>query len=114
MTDEETEAAVVKNLRWREGWDEILKRHPALVEELAKLQHEQWSAWQQYLHSRCIKQHIFFEPNGNLIIPKVDVERWAKQMDTPYADLPETEKAGYRWTVERFLPGIFYALGVKP
>jgi hypothetical protein len=76
-----------------------------LTEALAALEHERWSHWQRYLHSQC--QPV---SNGSLVIPAELVERWAKQMATPYAQLSEEEKDSDREQVARYLPVIAAAL----
>ena len=48
--------------------------------------HSTWSNWMKYLFSKCKKI------NGDMIIPKDLVERWKRQMNTPYKELPEKEK----------------------
>jgi hypothetical protein len=70
-----------------------------LVETLAAVEHERWSHWQRYVHSKCERL-----PDGSLRIPVEFVDRWERQMDTAYADLTETEKESDREQVRRYLP----------
>ena len=72
----------------------------ALVEALADIEHQRWADWQKYLHSLCFKLE---EYRGALIIPADLVERWERQIATPYADLSESEKQSDRDQVERYL-----------
>lgn len=56
-------------------------------EELAAYAHEAWSGWMRYLFS--LSTH---NADGTVTIPKELVERWTRQMETTYKDLPENEK----------------------
>ena len=58
-----------------------------LVEQLAAVEHERWSHWQRYVHSKCVSQ-----PDGSLLLPADLVARWEKQIDTKYAELDEQER----------------------
>lgn len=76
-----------------------------LVEKLAAIEHERWSHWQRYLHSRCSPQ-----ADGSLLLPADLVARWQKQIDTKYVDLPDSEKESDREQVRKYLPLITTAL----
>lgn len=76
---------------------ELDKEQP-LVERLACIEHERWSDWQRYLHDRATKN-----PDGSLTIPARLVERWERQINTPYWDLSEQEKESDREQVLRYL-----------
>lgn len=67
-------------------------------EALAAYAHEAWSGWMQYLFSKC-------DCTGNTyaVIPTWAVKRWQRQMNTPYADLPEEEKKSDREEAEKML-----------
>jgi len=56
-------------------------------EDLADLEHQRWSRWQKYLHSKCKKLR-----NKDLVIPNALVERWTRQTNTDYKDLTRKEK----------------------
>ena len=58
-----------------------------LREALATYAHEAWSKWMRYLFSQCTPQ-----PDGSLLIPVYNVNRWRRQLNTPYAELPEGEQ----------------------
>jgi hypothetical protein len=77
----------------------------ALLEQLAALEHERWSHWQRYVHSKCIRQ-----PDGSLLLPSDLVARWEKQIKTKYEDLDTQEKESDREQVRRYLPLIASAL----
>jgi hypothetical protein len=79
-----------------------------LIEELAAIEHERWSHWQVYMHSKCRK-----EPDGSLIIPVELAERWEKQANTHYSDLTEREKGSDREQINRYLPVIVNALKMR-
>lgn len=70
----------------------------SLVEVLASIEHERWSHWQRYMHSKCDKKL-----DGSLVIPPELVERWQRQMETPYSALSEAEKESDRQQVHRYL-----------
>jgi hypothetical protein len=61
------------------------------IEFWAEELHQIWSNWQKYLYSKCIKND-----NGSLNIPKEFVDRWNRQINTEYKDLPEEEKQSDR------------------
>lgn len=67
-------------------------------EPLAALAHEQWSGWMRYMYGLASET-----VSGELIIPRGSVERWKRQMNTPYAELPEAEKASDRVEAEKVL-----------
>lgn len=68
-----------------------------LFEQLADIQHQIWSHWQKYLHSKC-DVHI----DGRLSIPNHLINQWERQIETPYKDLPEKEKDSDREQVMRY------------
>jgi len=80
-----------------------------LLETLASIEHERWSHWQRYMHSKCVPQGN----NGALLIPDVLVKQWEKQISTPYSDLTDEEKESDREQVRKYLPLIVDALGKK-
>lgn len=69
-----------------------------LREKLADLSHEQWSGWMRYLFSKCLKNN-----DGSVTIPAWAVERWTRQMNTPYDQLPESEKESDRVEADKVL-----------
>lgn len=68
------------------------------LEALAALEHERWSHWQRYLHEQCESNN-----DGSLTIPAELVNRWTRQMTTPYQMLTEKEKSSDREVVNRDL-----------
>ena len=80
-----------------------------LVEELAAVEHERWSHWQRYVHSKCMRQ-----ADGSLLLPADLVARWEKQIVTKYADLDDRERESDREQVRKYLPLIASALTKRP
>lgn len=76
-----------------------------VMEDLAALEHERWSHWQRYMHSRGERQ-----PDGSLVLPAELIERWERQSSIGYADLKDDEKESDREQVRRYLPVIASAL----
>lgn len=69
-----------------------------LREDLAQLAHEQWAGWMQYLFSKCERRE-----DGAVIMPAWAVERWTRQMNTPYSQLSEAEQDSDRAEADKFL-----------
>jgi len=68
-------------------------------EQLAALAHDDiWSTWMRWQFSCCTPN-----PDGSLTIPAEKVERWQRQMDTPYHALPEHEKHSDREQADKIL-----------
>ncbi len=67
-------------------------------EILADLCHQQWSGWMKYLFSKGI-----FNEDGTWTMPAWAVDRWQKQMNTPYANLSESEQESDRTEADKFL-----------
>lgn len=73
----------------------------AAIEDLSRIEHERWAHWQKYMHSKGSIQ-----ADGSLVIPRDLVEKWERQIDTPYANLSEEEKESDREQVRKYLPTI--------
>ena len=56
------------------------------TEKLAEYAHEAWSGWMRYLFSMST-----VNSDGSVTIPASLVERWTRQMNTPYQMLPRSE-----------------------
>ena len=67
-------------------------------ENLAKLAHEQWSGWMEYLFSKGM-----FNSDGTWTMPQWAVDRWKRQMKTDYKDLSESEKNSDRKEADKFI-----------
>lgn len=61
-------------------------------QKLAAYAHEAWSGWMRYLFGKALD-----DPDdalhGTVRLPGASAQRWKRQMETAYADLPESEKA---------------------
>ena len=77
------------------------------MEYFADMEHERWSKWQKYMHSRlfeledvdnstCCHDHL-------KILPTELWQRWERQIATPYAELSEAEKESDREQVRPYL-----------
>jgi hypothetical protein len=76
-----------------------------LLDDLAAIEHDRWSHWQDYMHGKGRVQS-----DGSLVIPADLVERWQKQMATPYAELSAKERESDRDQVRKYLPLIIETL----
>jgi len=79
-----------------------------LREQLAALAHEQWRGWMEYLFKCGTPLY-----GGAVELPAWAVDRWKRQMRTPYADLPEDEKQSDRTEADKVL-AIVTAQPTKP
>jgi hypothetical protein len=80
-----------------------------LIDELAAIEHERWSHWQRYMHSKGVRQ-----ADGSLVLPAELVERWERHAATDYDDLTDKEQESDREQVNRYLPIIAAALNTRP
>ncbi len=69
-----------------------------LREQLANYAHEAWSKWMRYLGKKSI-----LNMDGSITIPRELVNRWHRQIDTPYQHLSETEKDSDRKEADMML-----------
>jgi hypothetical protein len=69
-----------------------------LRESLAAYAHDAWAGWMIYLFAQSD-----LNPDGTVTIPAWAVERWARQVTTRYADLPESEKESDRAEADKML-----------
>ena len=70
-----------------------------LKEQLAVIEHERWGDWQRWMHMQCATNE-----DGSITIPAALVERWERQIDTPYAELSDKEKRSDMDQVDRYWP----------
>ena len=78
------------------------EREDRLREALAAYAHEAWAGW---MRNQAALQ-LQMERKGTTVITWAaaeDYDRWARQMRTPYADLPEAEKASDRAQADKIL-----------
>ena len=80
----------------------------SLLEELAAVEHERWSHWQKYMHSKGTRQ-----ADGSLVIPADLVAQWDSQISRPYTELTNEEKESDREQVRKYLPVIVKGLAAE-
>ncbi len=66
-------------------------------EKLAELMHEIWARWMEHVFRQSVAQ------GEAMLIPVWAVERWARQMVTPYDELSEKEKDSDREVADKVL-----------
>ena len=59
----------------------------ALVDALSMYAHNAWSGWMQYMFGKSIR-----DVDGAMLIPSEYVERWERQSQTAYSELPLSEQ----------------------
>lgn len=68
-------------------------------EALAAYSHDSaWGGWMRYMISKGA-----LNEDGTWTMPVWAVERWTRQMNTPYADLPELEKESDRAEADKMI-----------
>jgi len=67
-------------------------------EPLAEYAHVAWAGWMKYLFEKSTRN-----ADGTVTIPAWAVERWTRQAETKYADLPENEKDSDRTEADRMI-----------
>lgn len=72
-------------------------------EATADVQHQIWAHWMKYVFSICPQQE-----DGSVVIPADKVERWKRQVDTPYKELSEKEKESDRHQADKVLEALNY------
>ena len=78
---------------------EIIKENKdAIVEQCSAIAHEVWSGWMEYMFDKCTEVG-----DGNYEIPAQLVERWQRQMKTPYQDLSDKEKESDREEANKYI-----------
>lgn len=87
-----------ENRRLRAGARSVWNREGEFRESLAALMHEIWAHWTKYMLGTGIAT-----ASGAMILPPDNVERWYRQIDTPYADLTEKEKGSDRNQADKVL-----------
>lgn len=69
------------------------------VEKGADIEHDRWARWQKYMFSKGV-----VDSDGVFHLPKEFVDRWFRQVDTPYSELSEPEKESDRKETRNYLP----------
>jgi len=84
------------------------KKRKELFEILADIEHQRWSDWQKYIHSKCVKVVDVVDNQSSkdvlreILIPLELFNQWERQINTPYKDLSEKEKESDREQVKRY------------
>lgn len=78
-------------------------------ERLAEYAHAAWSNWMAYLFSKGETRQISIDGGIQTywLMPSWAVERWQRQMNTSYADLPEAEKDSDRKEADQMIAIMF-------
>ena len=79
-----------------------------LIEQLATLEHDRWSRWMAYLFTKGTSNE-----DGSFTIQKESVDRWTRQLNTPYKDLSEEEQNSDRMEALRSMK-VFVLAGKNP
>ena len=66
-----------------------------LREQLAAIEHERWADWQKWCH-KVLRENNPSPEQGDIL------ERWDRQIETPYTKLSEKEKQSDRDQVDRY------------
>ena len=75
-----------------------------LREKLAAYSHEAWAGWMRYMFENGGSEYQLFDTGLKawVMLPQKN-ERWQRQMNTPYSELPEPEKASDRAEADKML-----------
>ena len=76
-------------------------------EQMASETHNVWSSWMKYMFSKGE-----MNPDGTWSMPQWAVNRWSRQLSTPYAELDEQEKQSDRDVITEHYPSVL-ALKVR-
>ena len=76
-------------------------------EQMASETHNVWSSWMKYMFSKGETN-----PDGTWTMPQWAVNRWSRQLSTPYAELDEQEKQSDRDVITEHYPSVL-ALKVR-
>lgn len=81
-----------------------------LIEDLANIEHQRWSDWQAWVHSKgdrhsglSVDEPVWIE-EGDMILRNSMVEHWESLMHTQYYALPDHSKQADRDQVARYWP----------
>lgn len=71
-------------------YEDSIGDNDATMERLAAYAHEAWAGWMKYMFSKCE------DVEDGMMIPGSLVNRWRRQCEAKYAELPENEKMSDR------------------
>lgn len=87
-----------------EGGDRLEeKKRAEKVETLADYAHEAWSGWMTYMFSKINVMETGNSQSVHFAMPRELYNRWQRQMETPYSELPEEEKESDRVEARKIL-----------
>lgn len=69
-----------------------------LRELIAAECHSQWAGWTRYQFTKLERGQ-----GSALVVPGALVERWTRQMETPYDQLPESERESDRVEADKII-----------
>ena len=75
----------------------------ALVEAMADEIHQVWANWMKYMFSQGHVDVVHSYQQGSWVMQSEKVERWHRQMHTPYAQLSESEKVSDREIAQKYI-----------
>ncbi len=89
---------------------------PDVRERLAAYAHEAWSGWMRYMFGKGQTRQISIDGGTQTfwLMPAEFFHRWQRQMKTPYAELPESEKASDRDEADKMLAIVGSIAGMPP
>ena len=98
MTAGEAEIASSLDKHFEESEKQEAADWERIIEKLADIEHQRWSDWQGYVHSKCqVGQY-------GAVIPRELFDGWERQIQMPYDELTEREKQSDRDQVMRYWP----------
>lgn len=71
------------------------QRDDELREKLAAIEHERWADWQKWCH-KVLRENNPSPEQGDIL------ERWDRQIETPYSELSDKEKASDMEQADRY------------
>lgn len=84
-----------------------MTEYEQLREKLAEYAHDAWAGWMLYMSSkieqgstRQRRDRVYLQQGW---LPSGLIDRWNRQMNTPYSELPESEKESDRAEADKIL-----------
>ena len=85
--------------------EKLMRRAEGEMEVWSAIEHERWSKWQSYLHSKL--EYVEYQKDSKTyagyLMSADDYTRWERQIDTSYAELSEVEKESDREQVRPYI-----------
>lgn len=80
--------------------ERIKEKVEGKLEKWADLEHDRWSKWQAYMHSKLQRR---IEDEDFMRLPIFNYSHWERQIKTPYSELSEKEKESDREQVKPYI-----------